>query len=203
VATKAPIGRHAASSDLRGAKAKLLDAAIALFSHNGYADTTVDEIVAAAGVQKGTFYYHFPSKEMVLTTIFEHVIERSLEINAKLLTPTDDPLASLADHIRNMVHFIGSSRPEVMIFHEQRRVMLKDKRLAAHREEAERRLVSFIQSGQELGKIRADHDAKIVALSIIGTWTWLYHWYREGRQSLDAIADTQAAIIIDGLRPRP
>jgi AcrR family transcriptional regulator len=41
-------------------------AAIALFAAKGYEATTIDEIVAKAGVSVRTFFRHFPSKESVL-----------------------------------------------------------------------------------------------------------------------------------------
>ncbi|WP_149541380.1 TetR/AcrR family transcriptional regulator [Siccirubricoccus phaeus] len=45
------------------ARDKLLDAAIGVVRAQGYAATSVDEICRAAGVTKGAFFHHFPSKE--------------------------------------------------------------------------------------------------------------------------------------------
>jgi AcrR family transcriptional regulator len=45
---------------------ELMDAAERLFLNKGVAATSVDEIVAAADVAKGTFYIHFESKEQLL-----------------------------------------------------------------------------------------------------------------------------------------
>ncbi|WP_461863669.1 TetR/AcrR family transcriptional regulator [Thermococcus sp.] len=42
---------------------KLVNAAMELFASKGFDKTTVDEIVAKAGVAKGTFYLYFKSKE--------------------------------------------------------------------------------------------------------------------------------------------
>ena len=50
-------------------------AAIKVFSTNGYAGATVDEIAAVAGVAKGTLYYNFKNKE----DIFKFVIRRGVE----------------------------------------------------------------------------------------------------------------------------
>lgn len=47
------------------------ETARALFKEKGYANTTIDEICAAAGVTKTTFYYHFSSKkDLQSETIF-------------------------------------------------------------------------------------------------------------------------------------
>jgi TetR/AcrR family transcriptional regulator, repressor for uid operon len=45
---------------------RILGAAIAEFKQSGMASADVGEIVAAAGVAHGTFYFHFPTKEHVL-----------------------------------------------------------------------------------------------------------------------------------------
>ena len=45
---------------------RILGAAIVEFKRSGMAGADVGEIVAAAGVAHGTFYFHFPTKEHVL-----------------------------------------------------------------------------------------------------------------------------------------
>ncbi|WP_118138436.1 TetR/AcrR family transcriptional regulator [Oceanicella sp. SM1341] len=47
----------------RGAREKLLEAALALIRAQGFAATSVDALCAAAGVTKGAFFHHFRSKE--------------------------------------------------------------------------------------------------------------------------------------------
>ena len=45
------------------ARDKLLEAAVKLVRVNGYAATSVEQLCAEAGVTKGAFFHHFPSKE--------------------------------------------------------------------------------------------------------------------------------------------
>ncbi len=45
------------------ARARLIDAARSMVRHRGFAATSVDDLCAAAGVTKGAFFHHFPSKE--------------------------------------------------------------------------------------------------------------------------------------------
>ena len=51
---------------------KFIDAAIALVREQGYADTSVDDICARAGMKKGSFFHHFASKEDVLLASIDH-----------------------------------------------------------------------------------------------------------------------------------
>lgn len=48
---------------------KILDVAASLFLSKGLEATTVDEIVAAAGIAKGTFYHHFASKTALIDAL--------------------------------------------------------------------------------------------------------------------------------------
>jgi AcrR family transcriptional regulator len=56
-------------------RAELMDAAERLFIDNGIAATSVDAIVAAADVAKGTFYIHFQSKEQLLVALRQRFVE--------------------------------------------------------------------------------------------------------------------------------
>ena len=57
----------------RRTRRALVDAALALWTERGFDDgiddTTVEEIAQAAGVTKGTFYFHFAHKEDILLEI--------------------------------------------------------------------------------------------------------------------------------------
>lgn len=50
---------------------RILAAADALFYRDGYHATSLDRIVAQAGVTKGSFYYHFPSKEALAVAVLD------------------------------------------------------------------------------------------------------------------------------------
>jgi len=48
---------------------KIMNAAIKLFSHSGYDAASVADICKEAGVSKGAFYHHFPSKQNLFLAI--------------------------------------------------------------------------------------------------------------------------------------
>ncbi|MEE6138441.1 TetR/AcrR family transcriptional regulator [Mycobacterium sp. 050128] len=66
-------------------RARLFDAAVAEIARSGLAGADVATIAAATGVARGTFYFHFPTKEHILVEL-----ERAEEakIVAKLVTKT-------------------------------------------------------------------------------------------------------------------
>jgi len=60
---------------------EILAVAADLFMRHGYEATSVEQIVRAAVIAKGTFYYHFPSKRVVLEAIARKVVERMVEVS--------------------------------------------------------------------------------------------------------------------------
>jgi len=61
-------------------RAKLLEAARDVIRAQGYAATSVDDICAAAGVTKGGFFHHFPSKEQLGIAAIEQFNEAASAI---------------------------------------------------------------------------------------------------------------------------
>ena len=64
---------------------RIRDAAHRLFVKNGFKNTTVDAIAAAAGVSKGAFYLHFDRKEDLLLEYGARRLQRIREILPDLL----------------------------------------------------------------------------------------------------------------------
>lgn len=58
----------------------LLNAAAALFSERGFAETTVDQIAEKAEVSKVTFYGYFKAKEELLTELHNRVLQHALDM---------------------------------------------------------------------------------------------------------------------------
>jgi AcrR family transcriptional regulator len=66
---KAP-RRHAPAEERR---AQIIEAALGCFSERGYHATTMDDLVSASGLSKGSLYWHFKSKEDVFLALFDHM----------------------------------------------------------------------------------------------------------------------------------
>ena len=59
-------------------RAELIDCAQALFLTRGYERTTINDVIAAAGLSKGAFYHHFRSKEDMLEAIADRFARESI-----------------------------------------------------------------------------------------------------------------------------
>ena len=60
-------------------RAAILQAAAAAFAERGFADTSMDDVAAAAGITRLIVYRHFPSKEALYVAVLEGVRDRLAE----------------------------------------------------------------------------------------------------------------------------
>lgn len=69
---------------------RLLDAALTVFSEQGYSHTPIDEIARASETSKGGLYFHFPSKQALFLALLD-------ESSAALLQRVEDAMATETD----------------------------------------------------------------------------------------------------------
>ena len=68
------------SKDPEERKAEILDVAERLFTSKGYNKTTISDILDEIGVARGTFYYHFKSKEEVMDAIIMRIVNANTSV---------------------------------------------------------------------------------------------------------------------------
>lgn len=72
-------------------KSELLHIAYEMFLSRGYESTSVDNIIEAAGIAKGTYYYYFESKEQMLEEVCKMMIYEQAE-KARQILASDIPV---------------------------------------------------------------------------------------------------------------
>lgn len=85
-------------------KLELLKIAYKMFLSKGYENTSIDEIIEEAKIAKGTYYYHFKSKEQMLEEVIQMMIDE-YEMKAKEILNSD------LDLPEKMIGIITSFRP--------------------------------------------------------------------------------------------
>ena len=84
------------------ARDRLIAAGSELMHERGYTAVGVSEICAAAGVQKGSFYYFFPSKVELALAVIDHQAGAGTEAFERLLDGEAPPLDRLAAHLEGL-----------------------------------------------------------------------------------------------------
>jgi AcrR family transcriptional regulator len=104
--TTRPRGRPAGGSI--GGRHRLLAAALELFPKSGYATTTVDDLVTAAGVTAPVLYHHFGTKAGLYVAAAEHVYQVVLDRHEAVVA--DNP--TFAEAIARLMDLAAKIRAE-------------------------------------------------------------------------------------------
>jgi AcrR family transcriptional regulator len=94
-----PNGRDAQRQETRQ---RVYTAAVAEFKRVGMAAADVGAVAKEAGVARGTFYFHFPTKEHILAELERHEEARLAAQLEKFLARPHDLGAALAETVRLM-----------------------------------------------------------------------------------------------------
>lgn len=86
-------GRLAAKSEKT--RAELVVAARGLFAQRGYQDTTIEDIVVAAGVTRGALYHHFNGKDALFQAVYETVEADLAQRSLAAATAREEPVERL------------------------------------------------------------------------------------------------------------
>lgn len=86
---------------------EILDAAVDLFTRNGYEGTSVDDIAAAAGVSKQTVYSHYGSKENLFGLAVSTKCKQS-GIDPDAIDPNVPPEEMLPELARRFLNLVTS-----------------------------------------------------------------------------------------------
>jgi AcrR family transcriptional regulator len=76
--------RRRAPAEVR--RAQILEAALECFATRGYHTATMDDLVRASGLSKGSLYWHFSSKEEVFLALFDRFVGEIFDAWSRLET---------------------------------------------------------------------------------------------------------------------
>jgi AcrR family transcriptional regulator len=86
-------------------KGEIFDAAEKLFAAKGYEAATVNDILEAVQIAKGTFYYYFKSKEDVLDALIDRRISEGVK-------KADEIAASALPVVQKLLSIIMAQKPQ-------------------------------------------------------------------------------------------
>jgi AcrR family transcriptional regulator len=194
----------AMSTPMSTVRERVLDAAVDLFARQGYDATSVNQVIAQAGVAKGGFYHHFASKEALLYEVYGDLINRQLAGVEEILARDLPPAAALRAVIADLVETTAASARRALVFWRELQ-RLGDDRTAEYRR-ARRRchdaVQSLIKKGQASGAFAAVASPEIVTFTIFGVINELPLWYQpSGRKRPTQIATELSDLVLAALVP--
>ena len=171
-----------------------------LFAEKGYHGTSVGDIAAAMGVQKGSLYAHIDSKQDLL---YEAMREGAEAFHAALDAVPEELAAPERIRLALRAHLrvVADQLDVATVFVREWRYLDGERRdaIIAERRRYEERFRSLFRDGREHGELRADLDDAAAALLALSALNWAYTWLRPGRDT-DALADSFYAVLLEGMR---
>ncbi len=187
---------------------QLLDAALLVFSRQGYDAARLEDIAAAAKVTRGAIYHHFGGKAELFASLVEEASQASSQAVAQAIKEGGSFIAIarrvlvytlylLRDNARFrqvMALFLNhaSASPELGAV----------RQLSLEQGKAQlRQVAGFFQMGLQQGAVRPDLDPDIAALAFIAYQNGLVHLYLTLPDLIDVDRQAQALaeVLVSGI----
>jgi AcrR family transcriptional regulator len=162
---------------------QVLRAALDLFSKQGYATTSVQEIVAAAGVTKGAMYHYFAAKDDLLFAIYDRLLslqKARLEEIVATGTERGDAVeqvlrAVCEDVVSTSIEFL----PEGTVFTRSQHMLMPDRQaeVKRRRREYHEEFEALLRRGIEEGVFRDDVPTAVLIAHFFSDVHYLSQWY--------------------------
>ena len=173
-------------------KEQLLGQAAELFAERGYSETRVADIVAAAGVAKGLFYWYFANKEELFFELVEHHRLTLRKAQAEAMDPNAEPLVKIHQGAEASVrHMALNARFFALLELENSDVAFaEEKRRGTDIHSAD--VAAILEEGIADGTIR-DEPPMLMSYGVVGAVGYFCHFHRTGR--IDLSVDELAAFV--------
>ena len=188
----------------KGARGRILNAALHQFASQGYGGTSVRDICAEAKVQVTTLYSHFPSKEHVLAEVIRLGNEEHFRLLRNALLESDpEPRKQLRNLVR--AHVLSHCEFSMLAVVASSEMHSLSEELAtpiiAIRSQSQSLLAEVFKRGIRLGLFDVP-DIELACRAIGGMGLRVAFWYEPNcGKSADEVADSYAefALRIAGL----
>lgn len=185
----------------------ILNAAIKLFSEQGYDKTSIEQIAKTAGVGKGTVYSYFHTKKDIIKGFCEFELE---QIHQELVNRSDlnEPVHEQLKTIFMMeFRHITSNKEFGRLF--MRETVFPDQSGALDRREIDDEYLGLffpiLEKAQERGELRDDIELLPMTAHFYSLYLLLLSaWYSERitSEEVEPLMDTLFRQIIEGLQPK-
>jgi TetR/AcrR family transcriptional repressor of nem operon len=175
-----PIGRNKMAAEktksVRGeaTRRRIVEQSASVFNRRGYSGTSMSELMAATGLEKGGLYRHFASKEDLAAAAFDYAWETVSEPRWRGLEGCGSSLEKLLLLVKNFVEQPPRTLPggcpllNTAVDSDDGNPMLRGKaRAALDRWRA--KIADIVHQGQRNGELRGGVDPAAVAAIVIAS----------------------------------
>ena len=183
---------------------RILDAAARLYREKGYTAVSMRTIAKAAHIKAGSIYYHFESKDDIVSIILNLGIKVVHdEVNRIVTNLPDDATASeivragIRGHLHALLEYRNYTSANVRIYG-QVPAAIQESNLSARRK-YEKFWDNLLTDLQESGELRAQIDIASFRLLIIGALNATLEWFDQEKGDCSVLADNYADLLLNGI----
>jgi AcrR family transcriptional regulator len=185
---------------------KLMHASVELFAEHGYAQTSVQQIVDAAGVTKGALYHYFKSKDDLLFDIYDRILSLQREHLDEIVARGEDPVRTIRLVCEDVIVTSIEWMHEGTVFFRSQHMLT-----AARQQEVKRRrreyndaFEAILERGRTAGLFRTDIPPAIQIAHFFSDVHYLGQWYSPGGPlSKEQVASELTDLYLAGLTAKP
>jgi AcrR family transcriptional regulator len=184
-------------------RAELVRTAARLFRDQGYERTTVRDLGNAVGLQSGSLFYHFRTKEEILVAVMALGITSTTEKLAAALdvaTTAHDKVSALIHVHLNSLLGENQAALEVMLYEWRSVSEAQRPGLIILRDRYEALWQTALDEAAAAGVV--GQDTRLLRRMLLGSLHWSVQWFkRDGEDSVDALAERMLKLVLGPARP--
>ena len=180
-------------------QAEVVTTAAHLFAERGFHATSVQDLVDATGLKPGGLYHYIGSKDALLVTICDELMEPILAAVREIAASDARADIQLREIVRAWMRHVETHRDHVLVFQQERHVLEHGpqwRKVRRQRKDFEEILADVLQRGEQAGAFQfADRDLALRAL--LGMVNHTAQWFRpRGRLTAEQIADGYVDLLL-------
>lgn len=185
-------------SDPNGARGRLLKEAARLFRDKGYERTTVRDLAAAVGIQSGSLFHHFRTKEEILKAVMVETIRLNTALMQAAVDAAESSQAQLRALVRAELESVNGQTGEamaVLVFEWRSLSEQSQAEVLELRDIYEKLWLDALSALKQEGRLNA--DPFVVRRMLTGALSWTVTWYKPSRGglTLDGLTDEVMAMM--------
>ncbi|MBU1330471.1 MAG: TetR/AcrR family transcriptional regulator [Gammaproteobacteria bacterium] len=184
-------------TDPDSARGKLLQTAAHLFRSKGYERTTVRDLAGAVGIQSGSIFHHFKSKDEILRSVMEETIRYNTALMQASLAEASDLRGRVLALIRCELQSImgGTGEAMAVLVYEWRSLTPASQAVILElRDIYEGLWLEVLEEARAAGFVKS--DPFILRRFLTGALSWTNTWFRpEGPMGLDQLAEEALLLV--------
>jgi TetR/AcrR family transcriptional regulator, cholesterol catabolism regulator len=180
---------------------QIIEAAARVFAERGFHGATTQDIADVLGIRQASLYYYFSSKEAALALVCLKGVEGFFEAAKAIAARPESARERLSLLINSHLSPLLDRGDFVKVFLNERQHLPTEsrRRIGRWSRGLERIFEDVIQDGIARREFRADLDARLATLAILGMCNAASSWQRKENASVPRISREFAKIVVDGI----